>query len=255
MSSVDLIRHGAVAELRLNNPAKLSALTVEMLEALEAHLTALEATPGVRVILLTSEGDRAFCVGADINEWADLPPMEFARIWVRRGHRIFDRLSALPIPSIAVLDGHAFGGGLELAAACDLRLMTPNAALALPETSVGIVPGWSGSQRLMQLLPPAVLKEMALTGRRLSAERALALGYVNAVAEDSRAEAEAMAAEIIAKSPQATEIAKYMLSAAQSHDTAAVIEALGSAVMAASPDKAEGVASFREKRPAKFTNG
>ncbi|WP_147125328.1 enoyl-CoA hydratase/isomerase family protein [Shimia ponticola] len=255
MSSVDLIRHGPVAELRLNNPAKLNALTVGMLDALEAHLTALEATSGIRVILLTSEGERAFCVGADINEWADLPPMEFARIWVRRGHRIFDRLAALPIPTIAVLQGHAFGGGLELAAACDLRVASPKATLALPETGVGIVPGWSGSQRMIKLLPPAIVKEMALTGRRLTAERAASLGFVNAVAEDARGEADTMAAEIVSKSPEATEIAKYMLSAAMGEDSASVIEALGSAVMAASPDKAEGVASFREKRPARFNNG
>jgi len=255
VSSVDLILNGPVAELRLNNPAKLNALTVGMLEALEAHLNTLEATPGVRVILLTSEGDRAFCVGADINEWADLPPMEFARIWVRRGHRIFDRIAALPIPTIAVLQGHAFGGGLELAAACDLRVVAPKAALALPETGVGIVPGWSGSQRMMKLLPPAVVKEMALTGRRLTAERAYALGFVNAVAEDARSEADVMASGIVAKSPDATEVAKYMLAAAMGDDTAALIEALGGAVMAASPDKAEGVASFREKRPARFGDG
>ena len=95
-------------------------------------------------MLVTAEGDRAFCTGADINGWGDLTPAEFARHWVRDGHRIFDRLARLRKPTVAVLKGHAFGGGLELAAACDIRVMAPAATLALPEAGVGIVPGWSG---------------------------------------------------------------------------------------------------------------
>ncbi len=91
---------------------------------------------------------------------------------------------AVPGSTIAVLEGHAFGGGLELAAACDIRVMSPKARIALPETGVGIVPGWSGTQRLSRLLPEPVLKEMALFGRHLSADRALALGFVAEVAED-----------------------------------------------------------------------
>jgi enoyl-CoA hydratase len=108
---------------------------------------------------------------------------------VRLGHRVFDRLARLSRPTIAVMQGHAFGGGLELATACDIRVMAPGATLGLPEAQVGIVPGWSGTQRLARLLPEPVLKEMALFGRRLSAERALALGYVAEVSEDPRAAA------------------------------------------------------------------
>jgi enoyl-CoA hydratase/carnithine racemase len=96
---------------------------------------------------------------------------------VRDGHRVFDRLARLGKPTVAALSGHAFGGGLELAAACDVRVMAPRATLALPEAGVGIVPGWSGTQRLLRLLPEPVVKEMALFGRRIGAERALALGF------------------------------------------------------------------------------
>lgn len=255
MSAVRLDRDGPVAEIRLDNPGKLNALTIAMIEALEAHCAALDADPSVRAVLVTAAGDRAFCVGADIREWSALGPRAFARDWIRRGHRAFDRLARLPVPTIAVLHGPAFGGGLELAAACDLRVMAPGATLALPETGVGIVPGWSGTQRLARQLPEAVVKEMALTGRRLTAGRALALGFVNAVADDPLAEARAMAAEIARTAPEAAEVAKWMLAAALGEDAPASVEALGGAVMAASPAKAEGVAAFLEKRAPDFGGG
>ena len=250
--TVHLIRHGDLVELRLDNPAKMNALTIPMLEALSGHLDSIERT-GVRGVLLTAEGSRAFCTGADINAWADLTPAEFARAWVRGGHRIFDRLARLACPTIAVLLGHAFGGGLELAAACDFRVMAPGATLALPETGVGIVPGWSGTQRLARLLPEPVVKEMALFGRRIPAERALALGFVAEVSDTPFDTAMTIAARLIETSARATEVAKYMVHAGQGEDTPALIEALASGMTAASADKAEGVAAFRAKRKPDFT--
>jgi enoyl-CoA hydratase/carnithine racemase len=252
MSAVHLIPRGPVAELRLDNPAKMNAFTVEMLEALESHLLRIERDRTVLCVMLTAEGDRAFCTGADINGWGDLTPAEFARHWVRDGHRIFDRLARLSKPTIAVLNGHAFGGGLELAAACDIRVMAPKATLALPEAGVGIVPGWSGTQRLARLLPEPVLKEMALFGRRISAERALAAGFVAEVADDPRAAAEAILERAVTLSPRAVEITKSMIHAARDEDRGAMVEALGSAAIAATDDRDEGVASFREKRKPQF---
>jgi enoyl-CoA hydratase len=252
MSGVRLEIHGAVAELRLDNPAKLNCFTVQMLGQLAAHLEALEARADVRAVVVTGEGARAFCTGADINAWGDLSPAEFARDWVRGGHRIFDRLARLAKPTIAALNGHAFGGGLELAAACDVRVMVPSATIALPEAGVGIVPGWSGTQRLGRLLPEPMLKEMALFGRRIGADRALACGFVAEVAEDLRAAAFAMAERVVGLSPRAIEINKAMIHAGRGEDPAAMIEALGSAAIAASADRDEGVAAFRAKRPAEF---
>ncbi|MDB3865708.1 enoyl-CoA hydratase/isomerase family protein [Amylibacter sp.] len=252
MSALHLEIHGSTAELCLDNPAKLNALTVQMLQALESHCTTIEKNHDIRAVLLTGEGDRAFCVGADINAWADLPSENFARHWVRDGHRAIDRLAHLSLPTIAVISGHAFGGGLELASACDLRVMSPDATLALPETGVGIVAGWSGSQRLAKHFPPAVLKEMALLGRRLTAERAYQIGYANEVALDAKAAAFAMADEISGKSPRATEVTKYMIQAVLGENSNAMIEALGGGMIFATEDKAEGVASFREKRKPKF---
>lgn len=252
MSAVHLDIRGAVAEVRIDNPAKLNALTMSMVEAIGSHCDAIEAAIDVRVVLLTAEGDRAFCVGADIREWSGLDARSFARDWVRKGHRIFDRVARLPAPVIGVLTGHAFGGGLELAACCDLRVAAPGATIALPETGVGIVPGWSGSQRLAGQLPPAVLKEMALTGARLSAERAWQVGFLNAVSDDPRAAALEIAERIIAAAPQATETVKWMIAAAIGEDAGSAVEAIAGAAMAVSPEKTEGVAAFLDKRAPEF---
>lgn len=253
MSAVHLSRRDRIVELRLDNPAKLNAFTVEMLAQLAAHLEAIERDASIAAVMLTAEGDRAFCTGADINGWGDLSPAEFARHWVRDGHRIFDRLARLSKPTVAVLNGHAFGGGLELAAACDIRVMAPNASLALPEAGVGIVPGWSGTQRLQRLLPEPMVKEMALFGHRIKAERALACGFVAAVDEDPRTAADALLARAVTLSPRAVEISKSMIHAAAGEDRGAMVEALGSAAIAATADRQEGVAAFREKRKPEFS--
>jgi enoyl-CoA hydratase len=252
MSGVQFLKHGTTAELRLDNPDKLNALTQPMLAALGRYLEVIEHSPGIACVMITAEGERAFCAGADIAAWGVLSPAEFARHWVRDGHRLFDRLARLGKPTVAVLQAHGFGGGLELAAACDLRVMAPKATIALPEARVGIVPGWSGSQRLARLLPEPVVKEMVLFGRRISAERCLALGFAAEVAEDPRAAALAIAAEVASLSPRAVEIAKAMLHAGVGEDSGAMVEALGSAAIAATADRDEGVAAFRDKRPARF---
>lgn len=252
MSTLHLKTDGAVAELHLDNPNKLNVLTCPMLEALEAHCHTLERNPAIQVVLLTAEGDRMFCAGADIKAWGELSAFEFSRNWIRDGHRVFNRLARLPQPTIAVIKGHALGGGLELATACDLRVSAPKATFALPETSIGVVPGWSGSQRLAGHIPPAILKEMALLGNRLSAERAYEIGFLNAIDDDPHAIALQMAEQIVSKSPRANEVAKYMIQAALGEDTQAMVEALGGGMISASKDNEEGVLAFREKREPQF---
>ncbi|MCU0826675.1 MAG: enoyl-CoA hydratase/isomerase family protein [Tabrizicola sp.] len=252
MSGVCLHIAGPVATLTLDNPAKLNCFTTDMLAQLASHLETIEASPDVRAVIVTGEGEKAFCSGADINAWGGLSPADFARNWVRGGHRIFDRLARLAKPTIAALNGHAFGGGLELAAACDIRVITPKANIALPEAQVGIVPGWSGSQRLARLIPEGLLKEMALFGRRIPADRLLSCGFVAEVTDDPRAAAQAIAEKAATLSPRAMEITKAMIHAGQGEDQAALIEALGSAAIAASEDRAEGVAAFQQKRTPDF---
>ncbi len=252
MSGVRLHVAGSVAELQLQNPAKLNCLTVEMLDQLASHIEMIEAHAGIRAVVRIGEGEKAFCSGADIKAWADLAPADFARTWVRGGHRSLDRLARLHKPTVAALNGHAFGGGLELAAACDIRVISPEAAIALPEAGVGIVPGWSGSQRLARLIPEGMLKEMALFGRRIGADRLHACGFAAAIARDVRSAAQEIAGRVAALSPRATEITKAMIHAGLGEDSAALIEALGSAAIAATPDRAEGVAAFQGKRKAEF---
>lgn len=252
MTGVRLHIAGPVATVTLDNPAKLNCFTVDMLVQLASHLETIEANPNLRAVIVTGEGEKAFCSGADINAWGGLSPADFARNWVRGGHRIFDRLARLSKPTIAALNGHAFGGGLELAAACDIRVITPRATIALPEAQVGIVPGWSGSQRLARLIPEGILKEMALFGRRIGADRLHSCGFVAEIADAPRATAQAIAEKAATLSPRATEITKAMIHAGQGEDRAALIEALGSAAIAASDDRVEGVAAFQQKRTPDF---
>ena len=253
MSALHLIRHGAIAELKLDNPAKLNAFTLDMLKALEAHCDALERDASIRAVVITAAESKAFCAGADILEWAELEPFDFARHWVREGHRVFDRLARLSKPTVAAIGAHAFGGGLEFAATADIRVMAPGATLALPEASVGIVPGWSGTQRLIRLIGEPMVKEMALFGRRISAERAQAAGFVAEVADDPKATAFEMAEKLTAKSGRAVEVAKYMIHAAVDEDRSAMIEALGSGMISPTDDRNEGVAAFRDKRKPNFS--
>ncbi|WP_298933593.1 enoyl-CoA hydratase/isomerase family protein [uncultured Ruegeria sp.] len=253
MSGIGFHIDGSTAVLTLDNAAKLNALTTQMLDALEARVQEVERDSSLRSLIVTGAGHKAFCCGADIGAWGDLSPAEFSRHWVRDGHRIFDRLARLGKPTIAAINGHAFGGGLELASCCDLRLVAPRATLALPEARVGIVPGWSGTQRLTRLIPEGAVKEMALFGRRIGAERSVELGFAAEVADDPLARALEMVAEIQGLSPRAVEISKNMIHAAVGEDTQAVVEALGSAAAAASADRDEGVAAFKEKRNPQFS--
>ncbi len=253
MSAVHLNIDGPIARIKLDNPSKLNALTVGMLQQLEEACATLEHSPDIRAVILTGEGDRAFCAGADITGWGGLTPADFARNWVREGHRIYDRFARLSKPTIAVIHAHAFGGGLELAACADIRVMAPDATLALPEAQVGIVPGWGGNTRLLRLLSESVVKEMALFGRRLSADRALALGFVADVSDTPLATAKAIAEQAMAASPRAHEVAKYQIHAAVGEDRAAMIEALGGGMIGATGDRAEGVAAFKEKRKPDFS--
>lgn len=252
MSEVTCTYEGNVAILTLCNESKLNALTTGMLRQLETFLTEIEHEPKARSVILTGSGTKAFCCGADIAEWGGLKPAEFARFWVRDGHRIFDRLARFSKPTIGAINGHAFGGGLELAACCDIRVLSTKARLALPEAKVGIVPGWSGTQRLTRLLPEPVIKEMALFGRQITSERALLLGFVSDLCDDTMSAAREIAASLGAISPRANELAKAMIHGAVGEDRAAAIEALGSAAAAASADRNEGVQAFFEKRTPEF---
>ncbi|MGS5117236.1 enoyl-CoA hydratase/isomerase family protein, partial [Escherichia coli] len=213
--TIDLQRNGFIATLVINRPAKLNALTPEMLEQLLAHCHTLETDSEIRVVLLTSASEKAFCVGADIHRWTSLSALDMWRNWIRRGHQAFDALAQLPQPVIALLHGLAYGGGLELAATADIRICSAEAQMALPETGLATVPGWSGTQRLTALLGRSLVKELVFTGEPLDAQRALSCGLVNrVVAREALHDAGLQLAQRIAqRAPVAVQIAKQVIDA------------------------------------------
>ena len=247
-------RAGDVCIVTLNREPKLNTLTPQMLGELEAHARAIDADRDIRVVILTGTGSRAFCVGADITQWAALDALDMWRQWVKRGHQVFDQWARLRQPVIAAINGHAFGGGLELAISADIRIATTSAQYALPEASIATCPGWSGSQRMVRLIGGSQTKYLALSGQRLSATQALNAGLVHEVVEpDALMErAKALAADMATKAPISLQLTKQLVNAATGEDRDAVLEAMAGALAASTQDAAEGIASFKEKRKAAY---
>ncbi|RWC33186.1 MAG: enoyl-CoA hydratase/isomerase family protein [Mesorhizobium sp.] len=245
---------GAIGIVTLRRPEKFNALDVPMLRALETALNAAEMTEGVRVVLLRGEG-KGFCAGGDVEAWAQMSAADFQVQWVRYGHRVFDRLARLRQPTIAVLSGHALGGGLELAVACDFRVAETQVKLGFPETSIGVVPGWSGTQRAVRRFGAQTVRRMALGGEIFLAPEALALGVVDRMVETGKAheEAKAWAGKIAERGPLATEAAKLMIAIAEGEESAAATEALASAFIATTGDLKAGVGAFKAKQKPAFS--
>lgn len=252
---VRLVRDGQVATVTVDRPAKLNTLTPDMLDRLEQCARALDADTAVRVVVLTGGGAKAFCVGADITEWAALQPLDMWRRWVRRGHQVFDQWARLRQPVITAINGHAFGGGLELAITGDIRIAAEGAQFALPEASIATCPGWSGTQRLVQLIGASHAKYLALSGMRLSAAVARSCGLVHEVVapEALAARALALAQDMAAKAPISLQLSKQLINAAASEDRAATLEAMAGALAASTSDAAEGIRSFQQKRAPHYT--
>ena len=241
---------GATARITLDRPEKLNALDPEMLAALEDAVARAEQSRQVRVIVLAAAGEKAFCVGADILAWTALSPLEMWSEWVRRGHRIFERLERAKQPVICAIQGFAYGGGLELALACDIRIVTDSARFAMPEVKLGTVPGWAGTDRLPRLIGSARAKQMIFTGESIAAEVAERWGLANEVVpvaslSDRVTE---LAEKIASNAPVAVQTAKQLIGSSSS----ATLESLAAAVNAFSDDAKEGLAAFREKRSPKF---
>jgi len=251
---VTLAIDGAVATVTLNRPEKLNSLTPDMIEALAEHAARIDADPTVRCAILTAAGDKAFCVGADINAWSALQPLDMWRRWTKRGHQVFDQWARLRVPVVAALNGHALGGGLELAAVADIRVADRRASFGLPEAGIATCPGWSGTQRLTGLIGPSRVKYMALTGRRMDAEQAWRVGLVQELADPGTALAAAqkIATDIACLAPVSVQLTKQLIDGATGEGLAAALEGMAGALAATTQDAAEGLRSFREKRAANY---
>jgi enoyl-CoA hydratase len=246
-----------IRTITVHRPEKLNALNVEVLESLDRAVSESEQDSSLRCLIVTGSGDRAFIAGADIGELAKLTPIE-GREHARRGQAVLDRIENLPVPSIAAINGFAYGGGLELAMACTLRVASENARMGLPETSLGILPGYGGTQRLARLVGRAKASELVLTASKgLTAAEAERIGLVNRVVAAGQALAGAieMAKAIAANGPAAC---RYALEAIRSGiempaAEGRLFEATLFGLCAATADMKEGMTAFLEKRPAKFT--
>ena len=253
--SVGLDVDGDIATITLNRPEKLNALTPTMLDELEQIVATVDANPSIRVAILASAGDRAFCAGADINLFAQLNGAQMWAQWTRRGHQVFDRVATLRQPTIAAIDGNAFGGGLELALACDLRVLADDAVLGLTEVGLGTVPGWGGTQRLPNQIGATRAKELVLTGAPIPAPTALAWGLVNHAVPRNEVHAKSieLATSIASRAPVAVQIAKQAIDIAQGGPAGMSTEGIGAAATAATSDFAEGLSAFTERRVPAFT--
>jgi enoyl-CoA hydratase/carnithine racemase len=238
------------AIITLARPEKLNALDKSMILALERAALTVDADTKVNVAIITGEGPKAFCAGGDIEAWYQEDPENFGLQWVRIGHRAFDALARLRQPLIAALNGSAMGGGFEVAACADFRIAEPHAKFSLPETGLGIIPGWSGTQRAVKRFGSQVIRRMSVAGETFDAQAALHLGLIDHLCEEGQSlnAARDYAVKLSTRSKFATAAAKLLINAAEGEDAERAMEALAGIAAAHSEELKAGVAAFRAKK-------
>ncbi len=245
-----------IAVITFNRPKALNALNAALLEEFCEALDLVENDAAVRVLVLTGTGEKAFVAGADIKEINRLGPLG-AKPFARRGAESISRLTRLPIPVIAAVNGFALGGGTEMALACDFIYAAASARFGLPEINLGIIPGFGGTQRLPRLIGPARARELIYTGRMISADEALSIGVVNRVCPDGELmdAVQETARVMAAKGRVALRAAKQAVNTGLNVDleSGLALENDAFALCLASPDAREGTSAFLEKRPAVFS--
>ncbi len=244
-----------VAEVTVNRPDKLNALNAALIAELDGCLAGLAADPAVRAVVLTGAGEKAFVAGADIGELADLGAAAAERL-AARGQALMDRIENLGKPVVAAVNGFALGGGLELAMACSFRYAADSARLGLPETGLGLIPGYGGTQRLPRLVGRGRALELILTGDMIDAPTALGLGLVNKVvpAAELMAATRAVAARLAQRAPLALRAALQAVNQGlgMGQDGGCRLEGALFGVCGASQDAREGCAAFLGKRKPVF---
>lgn len=255
----DLIKtnqlESGILQITLNRPEALNALSAGLMEKLYETFLVARVNPAVKAILITGEG-KAFCAGADINQLAKLDSksgMDFAR----HGQMIFRTLEQLGKPSLAAINGFAFGGGCELSMSATLRIASSNAVFGQPEVKLGVIPGFGGTQRLARLVGKGRALDLCLTGRSIKADEALAWGLVTEVVapDELLTRAQAILEGLIKLGPLALKGVMTVIDHGYdlSLDDALAFEAAHFGLCCATQDKKEGVSAFLEKRAAKFT--
>ncbi len=255
--NIRLETNDGVAVVTIARPKVMNALNHQTLVELADAFDRIKADPDARALLLTGEGDKAFVAGADINELARMDPLG-AKDLAFFGQTVVGRLETLGKPSVAMVNGFALGGGLELALACTLRTASTNARVGLPEVSLGIIPGYGGSQRLARIAGPGVAREWVLTGDMYGAEEAHRVGVVNRLFEqaDLLEGTMKMVNTILSRGPVAVRLAIETIRRGMNMSQAEgeIIETDMFALAATTEDMHEGMAAFLEKRKANFKN-
>lgn len=236
--------------IKINREKKLNALNQNLIDSLHHTFIDFQNNPEVRVIILTGSGDKAFVAGADIAEFSDFGPSEAARLAAHGNRVLFDQVAHLEKPVIAAINGYALGGGLELAMACHLRIASKNAKMGLPEVSLGIIPGYGGTQRLPNLIGKGKAMEMILTGDMINADQALLLGLVNQVVqpEDLLESAVVLAERIIKNAPNAIKNAIKAINAADGSKGGFQVEEMMFSNCFGTEDFKQRVNAFLKKR-------
>ena len=254
--SIILERRHSIAIVRLNRPEKLNPLARETIAALSAAFKSFENDAELRAVILTAAGERAFSAGTDLSELIHVSAAE-ARIVADLGQQLCNQIEQSQVPVIAAINGIAAGGGCELALACHLRLATPNARFSLPETKLGIIPGYGGTQRMTRELGRARALELILTSGSVNAEDAVRLGLVNRVvaASELLSTAEELAREIAQLAPLAIRACLKAVVGGTELPLAEglALEAKLFAGLFATEDMREGTRAFLEKRKPVFT--
>jgi enoyl-CoA hydratase len=234
----------------------LNAFNTPQLQDLLEAVESVVSEHDVRVAILTGSGERSFAAGADIKEMSEKSPAE-AYAFAELGHAVGRSISSSAIPWIAAVNGYAFGGGCEMALACDIRIASENAVFAQPEVGLGIPPGWGATQRLPRIVGPGMAAEMILSGRWVRADEALRIGLVNAVypQESLMEQALELANSIAANAPRAVRASRKLVSMAFDVEPPVGLEheAQAFALLFGGADQQEGMAAFIEKRDARFS--
>lgn len=255
-NNILLTRANGIGTISINRPKALNALNYETMLELKQLVGNIAQDTTVKVIIITGSGDKAFVAGADITEMQSMTAIE-GRNWGRMGQEVFSMIENLPQPVIAAINGFALGGGCELAMACDIRIASEKAKFGQPEVSLGITPGFAGTQRLPRLVGRAAAKELLFTGDVIDAETAFRLGLVNKVvaAEELLDKAKALAEKILTRAPQAVQLCKVAVNNGMNMDTqsAYAYEAEVFGLCFATLDQKEGMSAFVERRSPKFT--
>jgi enoyl-CoA hydratase len=250
---LELSRRDEFAVATLNRPEALNALNADMIDAIEQSIDAV-AKSDARALLFVGAGGKAFCAGADIKGLLGRSVAESKR-FAERGQRVFAMLDMLRVPSVAIINGYAFGGGLELALACTFRVATANAKMGLPEIKLGVIPGYGGTQRLPRVIGEARALEMIMTGRTVAADEAERFGLVSRIVEGDAVEGGIAFARTFSKfSLPALALAREAVMRAGDTpiNEGLKIEADLNTLAFQTQDVTEGMTAFIEKREAKF---